>query len=225
MRGVDARSRRHVDGLTEFESGCLREVDGVRWFDLGVNVALATDRLRRAACRRRASMIGLPGGWSGSELGGSSVTGVIWPNSAFAMIFVRMRMTEPMSIETAPMVVGSSGAHAVVGADERQLAAGVRGCISPDQWPQTAFSDLRPDERLDTIAPSGSTSRLAAATGGCRSRFVSSTSASPRGCARGRWCTPALRLTRCTRSRFDRSAGGRSCGDPFRARNGLWMVV
>ena len=34
--------------LTEFESGCLREVDGVRWFDLGVNVALATDRFRRA---------------------------------------------------------------------------------------------------------------------------------------------------------------------------------
>lgn len=174
-RGVDARLAVTSMDLTEFESGCLREVDGVRWFDLGVNVALATDRFRRAVrvgVGASTTEAGLVAGLVASSEDRPCNRGFHRPNSAFAMIFVSDEDDQsPMSVETARrwLLARRAQVHAVVGADERQLAAGVRGCISPDQWPQTAFSDLRPDERasLDTIATVGQRYRaLAAATGG-----------------------------------------------------------
>ena len=174
-RGVDARLAVTAMDLTEFESGCLREVDGQRWFDLGVNVALATERFRRAVevgVGGSTTEAGLVAGLVASAQDRPCNDGFHRDEAAFSIIFVSDEDDQsPMSVDTARrwLLARRAQVHAVVGSDQRQLATGIRGCISPDRWPQIAYADLSAEQRgsLDTIATVGQRYRaLAAATGG-----------------------------------------------------------
>ena len=174
-RSVDARLAVTAMDLTEFESGCLREVDGQRWFDLGVNAALATERFRRAVevgVGGSTTEAGLVAGLVASAEDRPCNEGFHRADAAFAIIFVSDEDDQsPMSVDTARrwLLARHAQVHAVVGSNERQLATGISGCISPDRWPQIAFTDLTAEQRgsLDTIATVGQRYRaLAAATGG-----------------------------------------------------------
>ena len=174
-RDVDARLAVTSMDLTEFESGCLRAIDGQRWFDLSVNAALATERFRRAVevgVGGSTTEAGLVAGLVASAEDRPCNEGFHRPDAAFTMIFVSDEDDQsPMTLDTARrwLLARRAQVHAVVGSDERLLADGIRGCISPDQWPQIAYPDLTPEQRgsLDTIAVVGQRYRaLAAATGG-----------------------------------------------------------
>ena len=174
-REVDARLAVTSMDLTEFESGCLRSVDGHRWFDLGVNAALATDRFRRAVqvgVGGSTTEAGLVAGLVSSAEDRPCNQGFHRPDAAFTMIFVSDEDDQsPMGLETGRrwLLTRRAQVHAVVGTGERLLAEGIRGCISPDRWPATAYPDLSADQRgsLDTIAVVGQRYRaLATATGG-----------------------------------------------------------
>ena len=174
-REVDARLAVTTMDLTEFESGCLKEVDGHRWFDMGTNPSLATERFRRAVqvgVGGSTTEAGLVAGLVASSEDRPCNQGFHRDGAAFNMIFVSDEDDQsPMSLETARrwMLARQAQVHAVTGTDTRQLAQGIRGCISPDQWPDTSYGNLTAEQRgsLDTIAVVGQRYRaLASATGG-----------------------------------------------------------
>jgi hypothetical protein len=174
-RQVDARLAVTAMDLTEFQSGCLKSIDGQRWFDLAVNSALATDRFRRAVAvgvGGSTTEAGLVAGLVASAGDRPCNEGFLRPDAAFTVIFVSDEDDQsPMQLETARrwMLARRAQVHAVVGAADRLLAPGISGCISPDRWPAIAYADLSTEQRgsLDTIAVFGQRYRaLAAATGG-----------------------------------------------------------
>ena len=170
------------------EGSCLREVDGLRWFDTAENFDLAMDRFTEAV------QVGTSGSTTESGILAALVAaagdrecnaGFRRQGAALEFVFVSDEEDQsPVSLETAMRWLDMLEArvHAVVGSNDRALGEGRRGCIHPDPQPQRPFSGFSQEERsaLDTIAALGQRYRtLAAVTGGLATSICSADFAEP----------------------------------------------
>jgi hypothetical protein len=173
-REVDARLAVTTMEMAGEQAGCLKQVDGRRWFDI------ATDPVQEVTRFRTAVQVGASDGTVETGLLAGLVAasgdrpcnqGFRRPDASLAFIFVSDEDDQsPMTLGTARRWarIYNAASHAVVGDDRRALVGAVRGCISPDPNPETPFAELPEEQRrsLDTIAVVGQRYRALAATSG-----------------------------------------------------------
>jgi hypothetical protein len=173
-REVDARLAVTTMEMAGDQAGCLKSVDGRRWFDLAADPVQEVTRFRTAVqvgASDGTVETGLLAGLVAASGDRPCNEGFRRPDASLAFIFVSDEDDQsPMVLETAQRWarIYNASSHAVVGDDRRALLDGVRGCISPDPAPETPFADLPEEQRrsLDTIAVVGQRYRALAATSG-----------------------------------------------------------